>query len=117
AAPTEAAPAAAEAAPSGTESTPTVEATPTESAPAEAAPSERKPWIFYAGADYGAVKVSFSDNNGGGDFSNKIWQARVGMRLTDAIGAEFHYGKGLKDDNTPNQPMMDATYGVYIVPT
>src|SRR5581483_718522 len=117
AAPTEAAPAAAEAAPSGTESTPTVEATPTESAPAEAAPSERKPWIFYAGADYGSVKVSFSDNNGGADFSNRIWQARVGMRLTDAIGLEGHFAKGLKDDDTPNQPMLDMAYGVYLVPT
>lgn len=116
---TEAAPAAAESTPASTESTPTVEATPTEGAPAEAsaAPSEHKPWIFYAGADYGSVKVSFSDNSGGADFSNKIWQARLGMRITDAIGAEFHYGKGLKDDNTPNQPMMDATYGVYLVPT
>jgi hypothetical protein len=119
---TEAAPAATEAAPSG-EATATVEATPTESAPAEA-PAESKPWIFYAGADYGMVKVSLSDisafypNKAGGfDYTNKVYLGRIGMRVTDAIGFELHYGRGVKDKDDPTLPYLEQTYGAYVVPT
>lgn len=134
AAPAESAP--ADATPSA--ETPPAETSPTEVAPvegpsveapaaAEAAPApeaaapaaERKPLVFYVGADYGHAKVSISNLQGfpTTDTTTIMYQGRVGMRITDAIGVELHYGKGKKDDNDSSQTMLDSYYGVFVVPT
>jgi hypothetical protein len=92
-------------------------------APAEEASSEpaeeESPLILYVGADYGSVTVSISNLRSFPvtDTESMIYKGRVGMRISDAIGVEAHYGKGQEDEDLPNAAQLDHYFGIYIVPT
>lgn len=97
------------------DATTTVDAAPAaEETPAE----EANPWIFYVGASYGSAKLSISNLSGleQTDTTTIMYQGRVGMRITNGIGLEAHYGQGQDDDN-PYQAKVNRSYGIYIVPT
>jgi hypothetical protein len=101
---------------------PASEPTPVE-APVEEASSEpaeeESPLILYVGADYGSVTVSISNLRSFPvtDTESTIYKGRVGMRISEAIGIEAHYGKGQEDEDLPNAAQIDHYFGIYIVPT
>lgn len=102
-----------------------VEEAPAESAPAEEAATEEvaesegaeegaaEGLPLYLGLDVVNSTVSLSDpdgqNVGGG-----MYRLRVGTRLSDEIGAEFHYGF---DNSGDGEAETGSYYGLFVVPT
>ena len=98
-------------------------AAPAETPPAaEAAPAEaeapREPWPVYVGVGYSKTVMSSSDAGtlGTGDYDSKMLDVRVGKRLFESVGLEFHYGFDFSDPGS-NEIATDRYYGLFIVPT
>ena len=88
----------------------------TEEAPAEEGSGE--PWHLYFGADYvtNTVSVSVPQTAPSADFDSKMLRLRVGKRVLDAVGLEFHYGIDQSDEKA-GEVKTDAYYGLFLVPT
>lgn len=77
---------------------------------------------FYLGADYDWLTLSVSDSSSSGGFpvdnySSRIYDVRVGYRVFDRIGVEFHYGIKAQDGDQPGTFGVDHYYGVFVAPT
>jgi len=109
--------------------------TPPDAAPAEAAPADApsevaateeapaeegagEPWHLYFGADYvtNTVSVSVPQTAPSADFDSKMLRLRVGKRILDAVGLEFHYGIDQSDEKA-GEIKTDTYYGLFLVPT
>ena len=97
--------------------TPPAEQPPAETQTAESA-SPKEPWGLYAGVGYTKSKVSSSNAGtlGTNDYHGKFLDMRVGKRLFEGVGLEFHYGLDLADFGT-GEIATDRYYGVFVVPT
>lgn len=75
---------------------------------------------MYLGAAYNDVTVSFSDaalttKFGAQELAAKMYTLRVGIRVFDVIGLEFH--GGAKDGINAGAIEMGNYYGLFVVPT